>query len=330
MSGSVPKRRLESLDLMQGIAMLWVVVGHHLLPFMPSEYGSFHHYIYAFHMPLFIWISGFLMAYSYKGGSYGTYLGGKLRKFFVPYILVGGAVAILFSFREGASLVDNLYNLALYPKESETTFLWYIYLLTFLYALYPLLVVAMRRFGRWAEGIILATGIVLYLYPIPTGFLCLDYFSRYFLFFIIGVYAGQRVDILSPWGRELKMLGVAALLLFAVASVVSCREFTPMLYRSLAFLAIPAMYGLAYICMNVRVATITLTTISRNCFRIYLFHMFMVQAVAIAFAAVWNARIESIWGMVVYVALSTLASIGGVILIGHVYERFRILTSKSK
>ena len=39
------KSRLVSVDLLQGIAMLWVIIGHHLLDFMPAIYHSIHYYI---------------------------------------------------------------------------------------------------------------------------------------------------------------------------------------------------------------------------------------------------------------------------------------------
>ena len=56
------------LDLMQGLAMILVVIGHHLFPFMPEWYRALHYYIYLFHMPFFIFISAFLIRYKkYKG-----------------------------------------------------------------------------------------------------------------------------------------------------------------------------------------------------------------------------------------------------------------------
>lgn len=47
------------MDIIQDMAMLLVVLGHHLFGFMSPIYGDIHYYIYSFHMPLFIFISGF-------------------------------------------------------------------------------------------------------------------------------------------------------------------------------------------------------------------------------------------------------------------------------
>lgn len=124
------QKRLDIIDVMQGIAMLWVIVGYHLFDFMPPVYGHIHYYIYSFHMPLFIFISGFLIAYSYKGISYRQYVYRRFHKFFVPYVIVGIIITLLAATKSGiASIGENLVNLVVSPKQSEATFLWYIYLL---------------------------------------------------------------------------------------------------------------------------------------------------------------------------------------------------------
>lgn len=84
---TIPEKRprLVTVDIMQGLAMLLVVIGHHLLDFMPDGYGRFHSWLYIFHMPYFIFLSGFLIAYSYKGEQYVKYIYRRFRKFFIPY-----------------------------------------------------------------------------------------------------------------------------------------------------------------------------------------------------------------------------------------------------
>jgi fucose 4-O-acetylase-like acetyltransferase len=127
---NISKKRLVIVDLLQGIAMVWVIIGHHLFDFMPTIYHSIHYYIYSFHMPFFIFISSFLIAYSYKELSYRTYIYRKFHKFFLPYVLVGIIVIALSALKEGFKIIpSNLLYLIFSPKQSEATFLWYIYLL---------------------------------------------------------------------------------------------------------------------------------------------------------------------------------------------------------
>ena len=59
-------KRLSEIDVLQGIAMILVVLGHHFADIMPPWYNTFRYYLYIFHMPVFIFISGFLIRYSYK------------------------------------------------------------------------------------------------------------------------------------------------------------------------------------------------------------------------------------------------------------------------
>ena len=85
-------KRIIGIDVMQGIAMVLVVLGHHRFPFMPEWYMRMFYWIYTFHMPLFIFISGFLVRYSYKGvhgwNEYKGYIGKRVRKFVPPYLIV--------------------------------------------------------------------------------------------------------------------------------------------------------------------------------------------------------------------------------------------------
>ena len=192
------QKRLDIIDVMQGIAMLWVIVGHHLFDFMPPVYGHIHYYIYSFHMPLFIFISGFLIAYSYKGISYRQYVYRRFHKFFVPYVIVGIIITLLAATKGGiASIGENLVNLMVSPKQSEATFLWYIYLLFVLYAIFPFCEKGRKKLGISFEVLLLLIGICFYLFPIGTTILCLDYFSGYFLFYAIGVVAAWHFGFIK-------------------------------------------------------------------------------------------------------------------------------------
>ena len=47
--------RLVSIDMMVGLAMILVVMGHFTLGFEPDWYGNgLHNWIYSFHMQLFL------------------------------------------------------------------------------------------------------------------------------------------------------------------------------------------------------------------------------------------------------------------------------------
>lgn len=239
------KKRLEIIDIMQGIAMLWVIIGHHLLPFMPASYASFHYYIYAFHMPLFIAISGFLMAYSYKNEPYKSYLGKRFKKFFLPYVVVGTTISLMAGLVQGwQTLPENLMYLLCAPLRSEATFLWYIYLLFIFYGIYPMLY-------RWVTGypsiyvVLLFVGLVGYFNPLRLEWFCLLYFTKYFLFFLLGVWCGNNSQFLQNNRKLVLGLGNVGLMLFLLLSVWERLQISGFhMYGVLCFSSLPAMYAL--------------------------------------------------------------------------------------
>ena len=94
--------RLAVIDMMIGIAMILVVLGHQTVPFSPRWYDEgLHEWIYMFHMELFMFLSAFLIRYSYRGvksvGDYGRYIWRKFVKFFVPFLVIGLVVSLVLT-----------------------------------------------------------------------------------------------------------------------------------------------------------------------------------------------------------------------------------------
>ncbi len=318
------QKRLVVIDVMQGIAMLWVVFGHHLFDFMPSAYHHLHYYIYSFHMPLFIFISSFLIAYSYKGESYWKYVLRRFHKFFVPYVLVGMVITLLAAIKGGiASIPENLINLVISPKQSEATFLWYIYLLFFLYAIFPLLAKVHQNAGVWLEILLLGIGIYFYVFPVGTPTLCLDYFSGYFLFYAVGIVTAWHYQFFKSRLSAFKVVGAMGMVVFVALTVaIFVCHGRHWEYIAVCFAAIPAMWYVS--CMiekYLRYVAGALTWVSKNCFRIYLIHMFFVQAVAVIVAKFTPEL--SVSGMAAYLAVSTIIAITGSVLAFKLLNDFK-------
>lgn len=73
-------KRFDYLDIAKGIGILLVVWAHIML------IGASHRLIYAFHMPLFFFISGMLFNKD-KFTSFGQFLKMRAKRLFVPYLL---------------------------------------------------------------------------------------------------------------------------------------------------------------------------------------------------------------------------------------------------
>lgn len=325
------KRRLLTIDMMQGIAMIWVVVGHHLLAFMPPVYGSIHYYIYSFHMPFFIFISSFLIAYSYKLQAYSTYVYRKFHKFFIPYVVIGVAVTLLSAMQKGLNTIPmNFLDLLVSPKQSDATFLWYIYLLFFLYALYPLCFKIRIKSKGYFELLMLLVSGYFYLNPVSTPIFCLDYLTGYLLFYILGIIIAWYFPFLERQLFWLKISGLFSLIAFIVLTVFAFVNPSRFVYIGLCFVAIPAMYGLSFILRHIRFAANALVSISKNCFHIYLLHMFFIQGIAMIFMKLYAHRIENLGLMLAYLIFSTVISIVGPIAVFRGYNKLKLTIKREE
>ena len=297
-------KRIIGIDVMQGIAMVLVVLGHHRFPFMPEWYMRMFYWIYTFHMPLFIFISGFLVRYSYKGvhgwSEYKSYIGKRVRKFAVPYLIVGTLCTLLaFDFK---NMGTAMLNLLIAPKQSEATFLWYIYLLFVFYCIAPLLFNA----KRWVRGVVFVVALLLSTHYVAIPYLCIDWFTRYFVFFLVGAWAAEHYTQLERIDVRWSLLALVAFILMSVCHFVG--GYNAPLEYVMQWMGIPAFVGVAWMLKQVAVVRKALVYVSVNCFGVYLLHMFFVQAGAMVMARLpW--AIPS-WGYVIYLLISTAVSIG--------------------
>ena len=300
-------KRITAIDIMQGIAMLLVVVGHHFFPFMPEWYRRLYYWVYTFHMPLFIFISGFLIRYSYKGvhgmAEYRSYVGRRFRKFALPYIIVGVLCALLaWNFGDVGILADNMLHLLIAPKLGEARFLWYLYLLFMFYCMAPLIFNA-KNMIRWCIA-----GMAFYfsVFCIPSNYLCADYFTKYFVFFMFGVLVAESYTRIRKIPMRWYM--VPAVVFVGMTVLHFQYGYNAMLEYAMQWVGIPACACVAWGLEKCRPVRGALVRISQNYFAIYLYHMFIIQAGALLLTRLpWTVPS---WGYFVYLFVSVAISIG--------------------
>ncbi len=86
------KDRSEFIDILKGIAAILVVAGHAIENGLGGEHTApeifynnpFHIFIYSFHMPLFMMISGYLFSFSVRNHSFGNNLTNKVKTILIP------------------------------------------------------------------------------------------------------------------------------------------------------------------------------------------------------------------------------------------------------
>ncbi len=182
-------KRYHYFDNLKALLIFLVVFGHFIEPLiMESHFKSIYMFIYAFHMPLFAFISGY---FSKKAGTKN--LDNLLFKFIIYQILF----AILFS---SVSLYNNGYEIIkAINVENLTIFQAIGYILSPIWLLWYLISLISWRllllvFSKDKRYIILAfiLGILIVFLPINEYVLSLQRTFGLFPFFLIGFYVSEK------------------------------------------------------------------------------------------------------------------------------------------
>ncbi len=245
------ERRFD-IDNAKGIAILLVVFGHIVARESPAD-NAWYDYaraaVYRFHMPFFMYLSGYVAAYvglgSVAPARYGAFLRSRAVRLLVPFfafgliVLVGKMLAaqVIHVDNRPTGLLDGLVDLFWTTRQSPSGSVWFMFCLFLFLALTPPL--AWLRLGYWPHlalgAIVLATGLPDRLY--------LNKAAEVALYFAIGALAGERVHALDG---PLRRFGPLLLPIFAALLVAY--EFVPEPWRAPVMLAtalvsIPAIHG---------------------------------------------------------------------------------------
>lgn len=178
--------RDKSLDIARGLCIILVVVGHYIPESAPSWYVAINKAIYAFHMPAFMFISGYVYLLSLKKDSYVTFLAKKFKRLLIPYFVVSTIVISLKILSQSHMYVQNPVGLEAYLRmfylPEAGYFLWFIFALWWMFV-----VIGLAR-TRKLRTALLCISIILYFLPVrfPDVF-CLEQFRKMFVFFMSGV-----------------------------------------------------------------------------------------------------------------------------------------------
>lgn len=81
--------RIVYIDIAKAICIILVVIGHYCPPGHPAWWRSVCDFIYSFHMPLFMFASGFVyIATKRAGENYRDFIIKKVKRLMVPYFTV--------------------------------------------------------------------------------------------------------------------------------------------------------------------------------------------------------------------------------------------------
>ena len=143
------KKKIEWLAVLQGFSMLLVVIGHVSLTNQPGDPSTpiatgIERTIYTFHMPLFIFISGWLFYFTCisREKAYKDMLMSKVKRLAVPFLAFTLVTTLLKSAFPGLMhrVVDmeEIINTFILFRSNPLGEMWFIVVLFELMLLYPL------------------------------------------------------------------------------------------------------------------------------------------------------------------------------------------------
>lgn len=289
------RKRETWIDALKGFAALTVVLGHVVSGYLDA--GQFEaqkrilvavfNGIYAFHMPLFFAISGFVFSLAYSGQ--GRYAGkkriciqlGNIAVIYLLWNLLLGGLKIVFT--DSVSNPVRPTDLLWIPLKAIGLY-WYLYVLFLCYLTAMLLVRkhnARRNYVVYAAALILCLckHIILPLLPEYTAFLFFEYGS----FFFLGVFLQQDPRVLAgiakPAGFLLCGGAGIGMAVFFLSGSDDARNWGSIDYWGVIMASALSMsvLGLAKWCAGKRISKV-LAPIGRYSLEIYLIHTFVIAA----------------------------------------------------
>jgi len=190
---SIPLARTDWLDYAKGMGILLVVYGHLLssnfnarVPVPGQFFALSDSIVYSFHIPLFFFLAGLVVAGSYRKRGANAFMKDKLAHLARPYLIWCGLqvlVELLFSRHVNRPVTWlDLAEIPILPHEQ----FWFLYALFWAYLCY-----ALCRFLSLPLVIFAVAAVVLFSFPIHTEYGALDKFSIEIPFFVLGTLVAQ-------------------------------------------------------------------------------------------------------------------------------------------
>jgi peptidoglycan/LPS O-acetylase OafA/YrhL len=302
--GKVARERRLDLDRARGFAILLVVFGHLMGRGRPEGmdwYAAAFVALYSFHMPFFMYLSGFTAQLSGLAGSppsaWPALALRRAHRLLLPFVLMGVVIVAGKYFASKVmhvdgvpqGLIDGLYDAFWNTAESPVIMIWYLWVLFFVsLGVLPLLRLPGLA-GRARYGPALAAGVALFALGLPPV-MYLNKLADHALFFPLGMavaFAGApaMAAVDRVWLPALALLG-----LLAAATVGGWIDRRDALLIC-GLVAAPALHGLARR-LDRGVAGSALLFLGRYSMAIYLFNTIAIglaKAALIMAGVAWTA-----------------------------------------
>lgn len=174
------------IDISKAICIVLVVIGHFHPPYSPEWYVMLIKVIYTFHMPLFMFASGYLYSLTYREQNYGQFLLKKVRRLVIPYFICSLIIITTKLLSQDFVYVQHPRSyfafLEMFYIPKAGYFLWFVWALWWIFMLIPFFKTKLQRL------FLLGIAMIVHFYPFHlTSNFCLIETQRMLIFFMVGV-----------------------------------------------------------------------------------------------------------------------------------------------
>ncbi|MBN1822823.1 MAG: acyltransferase [Endomicrobiales bacterium] len=222
------REKIEEISALQSFGIVLVVIGHSFAEINTYPQDSLlacfywlHGLIYSFHMPLFMFISGFLFFYTNIGRDnrdYGQFIIKKFNRLIVPYLAISLVVFPIkaamsrFALRPVDFSVMSIVDMIFYPTHNAILYFWFLPTLFIIFIISPVFLKAVSKRSLVVISLLTAALLLVNAFnPVKTLFLNLNGVVNYALFFWLGCVSCLFKEQLLPVVRN-----KAAAVLFTV------------------------------------------------------------------------------------------------------------------
>jgi peptidoglycan/LPS O-acetylase OafA/YrhL len=251
------KPRLEEIDIMRGMAIFLVVLGHivahHDFPRGNAWYWNLDYWIYHFHMPLFMYLSGLTFFLFTKPianlRGYFRFLAQRAVRL-LPALFSLGIIVIVAKYAFSGWLhVDNpvsnfwgdLLKLLYDPLGGALVSVWFVYTLFVIFVV----VVPLLLPTKWNPYAVLIVGALLHFVPLPDYF-CLSRVGEYLFMFGLGCIVAPHYQKIADTAVRYLPAFLVVFIVVSATSFIFMDEWSEDLKKmSLSLASLPVAHGIA-------------------------------------------------------------------------------------
>ena len=328
--------RFTDIDIAKGICIVLVVIGHYKPAESPAWYLTLIDVIYSFHMPLFMFASGFIYHATKKPEKYSKFVLKKFKRLGIPYILISWLITGIKLLTEKNMYVEHPVSLSSFYEilylPSAGYFLWFVYVLFLIFLVVPII-----NTPRKINFVLLLSLIWLIIPVQTTDLCCINQLKSHLFYFVLGCFVSQYQSIiLKKTGNMNGFLLICCFVVVYLLAHVYGNLSIPVILRCmdvcLALTGICITLKISrYIEMNMLKAKNIFLKLALYSYTIYLFHTsFEGGAKSFFIKYPLTGYLDNNTSFCIMVLITVSVGIAGPIFLHHTYVWVRRNVLKNK